>query len=269
MKHLTDDVVIHITSFMDAFDMLNVALTCRRFGFAVVDLSLVEQGARQLIECSTTLEQSWVPYKKGKTTWIGLYHELVKLRSPPSFSSILGSGINYVNQNKYHLYLSSLREQYRQQQIDLAKWHLNRRRNSFINDSMISGSTVSCAAIGNHVMSHGIHFVKFTMTRVEKIAFGIIRPLDDYWGERALVGKCFSPLDWLDKSIWSRKKNWGNSNIHCCLYNAFPGSCQWTDWKTTSETIDNWCGMESALEGESEEHPVCILFVIFLGLFSF
>mmetsp|Transcript_841 Transcript_841/g.1365 ORF Transcript_841/g.1365 Transcript_841/m.1365 type:complete len:316 (-) Transcript_841:227-1174(-) len=256
MKTLTDDAVLHIASFMDTADMLNVALTCRRFGSAATDdLSLMERGAHQLIESAPTHEKNWVPYKKGtSTTWIGLYHELLKLRAPPSFSSILGSGINYVNK-KYHVY-ASLREQYQQQQLQQAKWLLRRRQYPLTKHSIApSSSTVSCVAIGNHIMSHGVHSVKFTMTRVEKISFGIIRPFDEYWVNMNDVS-CkdgFNPFEsWSDMidATSSRRKHWGESNVHCCWYETYPGSCQWTDWETTSQTIDDWCGMEHALEGD-------------------
>jgi hypothetical protein len=262
MKSLTDDAVLHIASFVDALDMLNVALTCRRFGSvaaAADDLSLMEQGARQLIEAATTHEKNWIPYKKG-TTWVGLYHELLKLRAPPTFSSILGAGINYVNKNKYHVYVS-LREQYQQQQLQQAKWLIRRKRSSLMKDSIAtSSSTVSCVAIGNHIMRAGKHFVRFTMTRVEKISFGIIRPLDEHWiNKRYDVYRKdgFCPFEsWPDmnNATASRRGNWGESNVHCCLYETYPGSCHWTDWKTTSQTIDDWCGMEHALEGDGENH---------------
>jgi len=250
MKTLTDDAVLHIASFFDTVDMLNFAQTCRRFGRRQhADLSLVEQGARQLIDSAPTYEKNWLPHKKGRTTWIEVYHELLKLRAPPSFDLILGSGINHVNKNKYHVYVS-LREQYEEQQLQQAKLLIRRKRSH----SILPSSVVSCVGIGNHIMSHGKHFVKFTMTRVEKISFGIIRPFDEYWvdenGDSCKNG--FSPFEsWSDMidATSSRRKYWGASNVHCCLYKAYPGSCQWTDWETT-QTIDDWYGMEHALDGD-------------------
>ena len=145
MKTLTDDAVLGVASFMDTADMLNVALTCRRFGCsnaaaATDDLSLMEHGARQLIESAPTHEKNWVPYNKGTSNWIGLYHELLKLRAPPSFSSILGNGINYVNK-KYHVY-ASLREQYQQQQLQQAKWLLRRRQYPLTKHSIAPSSSL-------------------------------------------------------------------------------------------------------------------------------
>lgn len=256
MKTLTDDAVLHIASFFDTVDMLRFAQTCRRFGSAnaaPADLSLVEQGARQLIESAPTHEKNWLPPMKDKTTWIELYYELLKLRAPPSFGVLLGSGITHVNKNKYHVYVS-LREQYEQQQLQQAKLLIRRK---WSHSMLPNSSAVSCVGIGNQIMSHGKHFVKFTMTRVEKISFGIIRPVDEYWvdenGDSWKSGFC--PFEnWSDMidATSSRRKYWGESNVHCCLYNAYPGSCQWTDWETTRQTIDDWCGMEHALDGDGE-----------------
>eukprot|EP00573_Skeletonema_grethae_P012812 CAMPEP_0201693014 /NCGR_PEP_ID=MMETSP0578-20130828/5741_1 /ASSEMBLY_ACC=CAM_ASM_000663 /TAXON_ID=267565 /ORGANISM="Skeletonema grethea, Strain CCMP 1804" /LENGTH=293 /DNA_ID=CAMNT_0048178475 /DNA_START=23 /DNA_END=901 /DNA_ORIENTATION=- len=259
MKTLTDDNMLHIASFLDSVDLINLAQTCRRFGSAAADtewprnawecLSLVEHAAHQLIESAPTHEHNWV-YKKGRTTWVEVYHELLKLRALPSFNYILGSGIRHVNK-KNHVYVS-LQEQYRQQQVQQAKLLIRRKRSRSIS---LSSSAVSCVAIGNHIMSHGVHFVQFTMTRVEKIAFGIIRPFDEYWIDENSVDCMggFSPFEsWSDMidATSSRRKNWGESNVHCCLYKTFPGTCEWTDWETTFQTIDDWCGMQHALEGE-------------------
>lgn len=266
MKTLTDDNVLYIASFLGSVDLLNLAQTCRRFGSAADatdtdDVSLVEHAARQLIESAPTHEQNWVvSYKKGSTTWVEAYHELLKLRAAPSFRFILGSGIRHVNK-KNHVYVS-LCEQYRQQQVQQAKLLIRRKRSRSIS---LSSSAVSCVAIGNHIMSHGVHFVQFTMTRVEKIAFGIIRPLDEYWIDEnsADCMDGFSPFaSWSDMidATSSRRKYWGESNVHCCLYKTYPGSCEWTDWETTFQTIDDWYGMEHALEGEGEKH-ICSCFL--------
>ena len=199
MIDLTDDaVVLHIASFLAAVDILNAALTCRRFGSAAAGTaadddrhpsSLMEQGSRQLIDAAPAYERSWVlPYKKNPscssttpTSWIGLYHELLKLRTPPTFNTILGRGIKHINNNKHHVYVS-LREQYQEQQLQDAKRLILRKRHRLMSSAGStdnSNSYVSCVAIGNHIMRAGKHYVKFTMTRVEKISFGIIRPIDE------------------------------------------------------------------------------------------
>jgi len=264
-----NDNVLHLASFLDAVDLINLAQTCRLFGSAAGaaatdtdGVSLIEHAAHHLIESAPAHEQNWVLWK-GRTTWVEVYHELLKLRAPPSFSSILGSGISHVNNNKYHVYVS-LREQYRQQQLQEAIQQAKRQANLLIRrkrsrSKSLSSSAVSCVAIGNHIMSHGVHFVQFTMTCVEKIAFGIIRPFDEYWidenSDSCIDG--FSPFesrsDMIDATS-SRRKYWGESNVHCCLYKTFPGTCEWTDWETTHQTIADWCGIEHALEGNGEKH---------------
>ena len=276
MKTLTDDNVLHLATFLDAVDLVILAQTCRRFGSESAaaatdtdDVSLIEHAAHQLIESAPAHEQNWVLCKKGKTTWVEVYHELLKLRAPPSFSSILGSGISHINNNKYHVYVS-LREQYRQQQLKEAIQQAKRQAKLLIRrkrsrSKSLSSSAVSCVAIGNHIMSHGVHFVQFTMTCVEKIAFGIIRPFDEYWidenSDSCIDG--FSPFesrsDMIDATS-SRRKYWGESNVHCCLYKTFPGTCEWTDWETTHQTIADWCGIEHALEGNGEKHIYQLVF---------
>ncbi len=153
MKALTDDNMLHIASFLGSIDLLYLAQTCRRFGSAAAatdtdDVSLVEHAALQLIESAPTHEQNWVSHRKGRTTWVEVYHELLKLRSPLNFKYILGSGIKHINK-KNHVYVS-LQEQYRQQQVQQAKLLIRRKRSRPIS---LSSSAVSCVAIGNHIIS--------------------------------------------------------------------------------------------------------------------
>ena len=260
MKDLTDDTVLYIGSFLDPLGILNVALTCRRFGSATSahHVSLMEQGARQLIEAAPLYERNWVPYTQNSssssTTWIGLYYELLKLRAPPTFNTILGRGIRHINNNKHHVYVS-LREQYQAQQLQDAKRLILRKRNRLMTTG--DSSYVSCVAIGNHIMRAGRHYVKFTMTRVEKISFGIIKPIDENLADDhtdtngfSSYGCCPFTSPSLLCALSSRTQDPYKSNVYCCLYNTFPGTCQWCDYNMMERTIDNWTGMEYSLEGD-------------------
>lgn len=248
MKDLVDDVVLCIASFGDAADLRNIALTCRRYGSAgpaVGAASLAERAARARVAAASDDERARVPGTGARPpSWMTLYRELLLLRRPPAFDRILGRGIAHVNRNKSHVYVS-LQEEPRRPPLREARHSLRFRPRAPAEGG--AGLRVSCAAVGNHVMRAGRHYVRFTMTRVDRISFGIIRPLRTCVYDDTRLGEGFCPLA---LSAPPRKSSWGAGDVHCCLYATYPGSCQWTDWRTTTQTVENWRGMEHALEGD-------------------
>jgi hypothetical protein len=190
-----DDVVLCITSFSDVADLLNIALTCRRFGSAATAASdkesFMEQSACEWVEVASDYEKAWLPLpcKKDQwSSWMGIYKELLNLRAPPAFDRVIGRGIKHVSQTKSHVYIS---KQCQRQQFQEAPRMLRFRRPMKDGVAAIN-RTVSCAAIGNHIMRAGKHYVRFAMTRAEKISFGIIRPC--LWIKTALT-PCYQVID--------------------------------------------------------------------------
>ena len=72
---LNKDIIILLASYLNAQDMLRLALCCKRFGKRdeAYDHSLMEEAAmRQLSRDATEEQMTSIPRSKGES-WIGLY----------------------------------------------------------------------------------------------------------------------------------------------------------------------------------------------------
>ena len=95
MDSFNNDIVVRFASYLCSRDLVNLSLTCRKFGSSNVDgLSLMEDTAHQIICNAKEDERNALP--NGKT-YIELYSELEKLRRPRLFDHIIGNGIIYIN----------------------------------------------------------------------------------------------------------------------------------------------------------------------------
>ena len=136
-----------LAAFLDARDLCQLSLTCKILGGkqAAYDcLSLVEKAASWLFDCASDWEKSCL-LRYDDEGWLHLHHNLLLLRSKLTFDQLLGSNIQY-GENQ-----SSVEP-------------LNRRR------------VDSSALCSNHVMRSGRHFVEFTGLTGEG-KFGVIRPV--------------------------------------------------------------------------------------------
>jgi len=125
METFTDDTVVAMASFLSPRDMLNLALTCKRFGDKhgaatkrlrrlaareakksrggrdvrqKVDttISLMEVAAHTALHTKWTDEEKNTLPKRGDESWIGLYQEFFKLfRYPLQFDKLVGNRIHY------------------------------------------------------------------------------------------------------------------------------------------------------------------------------
>ena len=69
------DSLFKISSYLHAVDLLNLELTCKRFGMAAesnYSLSLIEETTRRIVQDITTEER---PRNEGES-WLGIYHYL-------------------------------------------------------------------------------------------------------------------------------------------------------------------------------------------------
>ncbi|EJK47954.1 hypothetical protein THAOC_33289, partial [Thalassiosira oceanica] len=109
-------------------------------------LSLVEDAARQQLECATEWERSCLP-KYDDEGWIELYHHLLMLRSKLTFDQLLGINIQYgADQSIVRAYPGH--------------W------------------TKSSALCSNHVMRSGRHFAYFTaLLAGNGWSIGLVRPV--------------------------------------------------------------------------------------------
>ena len=196
------DVFFLLAGLLDARDLCQVSLTCKTLGGRQADynvgLSLVEEAARRLWECASEWERSCLPKHEGGG-WIELYSHLLMLRSKLTFDQLVGSNIQYGEDQSI-------------------------AQNS---PGFLMNSSALCS---NHVMRAGRHFSVSTLAGIARI--GVIRPVHvnrSDFVEGALVN--FHPGS---SSYWEylrakRTDRWGTSNVHgCALFTH--GTFWWYDW---------------------------------------
>lgn len=127
MESFNNDIILRITPYLDSQDLLNLALTCRRFGCkggydantkpsstsdsanynnSCTTLSLMEQAAKRIINNAT--EEEILPI--NGETWLDLLYELELRRAPLAFDRLLDrneNDIEYKDGNKHHVTTSS------------------------------------------------------------------------------------------------------------------------------------------------------------------
>ena len=94
MKSFNNDIILRITPYLNSNELLNLALTCRRFGSKRYDTkqcsssggdaqnttkSLMEEAANQILNAKEE-ERNWFNPKYEGETYLSLYKELEKRR---------------------------------------------------------------------------------------------------------------------------------------------------------------------------------------------
>jgi len=187
------DSLFKIASYLPATNLLNLALTCKRFGVAAENdnnvsgdesLSLIEVTARRIVQDITIEER---PRNVGES-WLANYHYL---RSVIIFDQL--SGFVYVNDTDKSCIIKN-------------------------------NSAVCASAIANNIMKTGRHYVSFdASTRV--FLSGVMRP-----GTLINRSNAVNPTQAefyrinYSQSAESLVYNTNNS-IHCCLYYGSDGAC--------------------------------------------
>jgi hypothetical protein len=214
MDSFNNDIVIRFASYLCSRDLVNLSLTCRRFGSNVDGSSLMEDTAKQLV-CNAKQDERDALPRMADQSYIELYSELEQLRAPRIFDQLIGEDLYYGNNNKSHVKCDS-------------------RYDS------------TCTALCDHVMRAGKHYAKFIIGA--SISIGIIRPLKNREKEDLYS---FDPWNKSNQMLeeWDR---WGD-NINYCSYLAStysePGCCYWTSRK--EREYREWDGSES-LEPDDE-----------------
>lgn len=117
-------------------------------------------------------------------------------------------------------------------------------------------SFTAFTAVSDHVMRAGKHYVTFTCTDVglqsdQPLWFGIVRPLKRCTANRT---NFFTPFcgNKVNRLRALQCPEWGESNIHSCVYETINGQCKSTDWgfNTNEDNIPNvtneaWEGMQT------------------------
>ena len=225
---LDNDTLIRCASYLDADGLAQLGRTSARFGASQAgqQRSLVNEAAHQCFGQSSTDEERGCLPKYGDESDIGLYRALELLRQPLSFDELAGN-------------VFSLRE--------------NRARVTQCGPGGWS------AALSGHVMRGGRHFVEFTIASSSimlQVNLGVIRPVSltngiDFNADWAgMVDPIFVSSDWKfeisEKLRSQRTVKWGDSNIHCCVYDCDVGSCSLTDWGSNTRSPWWWQGEEGS-----------------------
>ena len=206
------DSLFRIACYLPADGLLNLALTCRRFGIGCDDSSsLVEETARRVLRhAATDEEMAALPGYDGDN-WLSKYNYLRSLRAPLTFDQLVGGRIEYAEGNKSRVV------------------------------SVDTGfGTGWATAFSNNIMMAGKHYVSFEVHHHRTGLFlGVIRP-----GE-AMQNAKGSPL-WQDfyNNFTQRKGSVQYNNIvNCCMYRSFNGHCWSSDWEGIPDS-QTWDGME-------------------------
>lgn len=174
---------------------------------------------------------------------LSVLEELNYLRSPLTFTHLLGNRIGYVDNNKSCVWSSNPDDCQTP-----AGLHYSAAEDNY---SRFDG-THQTAICSDYVMTSGRHYAKFyidtsssqCMFRFVYSRVGIMRPVDSDLKEVGWTE--FHPIydtalnDFLDE----KTDAWGKSNVHTCIYSDFEGDCEWSDWDTNLCEEIKWDGME-------------------------
>ena len=222
LSRVDKDLVARIASFLgESRELLNVALTCKSFGWrrptSAPDWSFVEEVARQGV-CSraTEDEMSSLPqYVRGTTTWLSILHRYEHLLL---FDVLLGRSIEYRNGDKTTVH-------------NATNW--------------------ICTAVSSHyVMRSGTHYAEFQITGTPDL--GIVRPMPNLdAGAFGDYGFFVGDIeDFYPAFLAQRSDGWGACNIHACQYSCGHGVVEWTDWNDYYP-IENYEGMDDCNSGDT------------------
>ena len=211
------DSLFKIASYLPADGLLNLALTCRRFGIG--SLSLVEETARRVVDdIATEEEKNALPCYDGNN-WLCKYNYLQSLRIPLTFDQLVGT-IEYVEGNKSRV----------------------------TNYDILSSDWAT--AFSNNIMMAGKHYASFKVCS-SRIRFlvGVMRP-----GEAMQSASGNSMVPEFYEHFTQRNGSLQyNNSINCCMYGygAYDGYCWSHDWEEGNAVMYDWDGMESVSSSDT------------------
>ena len=206
------DSLFRIASYLSADGLLNLALTCQRFGIGGDSLSLIEETARRIIQDIATDEQLNALPSYDDGNWLCKYNYLQLLRAPLTFDQLVGS-IEHVKGNK---------------------------------SCVANRHGVWATAFSNNIMMAGKHYVSFQADQGTSILFsvhvGVMRP-----GE-AMQNTEEVPLEprFYNHFTQGAGSVQYNNSVNCCMYDTYSGSCLSSDWVEGDFDMDEWNGIERA-----------------------
>ena len=239
------DTLTKVITYLPSVDLLNLALTCQRFGSHPDDeLSLVEESATILVHEIATEEQLAVlPHYDGESS-LADYHYLQLLRAPLVFDQLVDA--KYVNEED----------------------------KTCVRHSGPSHALLLETALSNNIMRVGKHYVSFTPYNLTREAgsgriittsdgnvclmVGVIRPGQVHQNASG------TPLQKQFFQHFSRTQveryNNNDNSIDCCLYTPYNGCCSFSDWSGRDLLDCHWEGRETMASGMILEcYLLCIL----------
>ena len=214
------DTLFKIISYLPSLDILNLALTSKRFGISDnYELSVIKKTAHIIVHEIATEEQlAALPHYDGDST-LADYHYLQLLRAPLTFDQLVG-GAKYVNSEDKSCVFST----------DVEEWK---------------------TAFSNNILRAGKHYAMFEVNSSQLgntigILVGLMRP-----GQANQNNPLGSQFYGNFSPRWGKIGTWGNNKVHCCMYNGYSGWCRSSSWTQTigSET-STWEGKESISSGD-------------------
>ena len=205
------DSLFKIASYLPSDGLLNLALTCRRFGIGGGDdsLSLIDETARRIVQDIATEEQKNAMPRYDGNNWLCKYNYLQSLTVPLTFDQLVGE-VEYVEGNKSRV--------------------VQPRDTSF------------CTAFSNNIMMAGKHYVSFEVSHRTGTGLdvGVMRP-----GEVMQSAK-YNPLvpSFFNHFTQREGSRQYNNRVNCCMYDTFDGSCYSHDWGEGNYDREAWDGME-------------------------
>jgi len=218
------DILPKIMSYLPSFDVLNLAITCKRFGISDNDKtsSLIEKCASIVIQDFATDELlGALPHYDGEGS-LADYHYLQLLKAPLTFDQLVGGAV----------YMISIE---------------NEGDKSCVTTNVPGNSTTGYwgIALSNNILRAGKHYVTFDLTMGNEGTFwlGVMRPGQANQNARG------APIFPEFFHNFSRYMVHGedNNDVQCCMYNIYSGFCHFGDWGDSnhSESRRDWEGMET------------------------
>jgi len=227
MDSLDNDIVVRFAPYLCSRDLVNLSLTCRRFGSSNGDgLSLMEDTARQIMSNAEKEERDALP-RMANQTYIELYSKLLKHREPRIFDQLIGEGLSYVN--------------------DDDKSHIKFAGNGIPNTTH--------TAISNYVMRAGKHYATFIKEGDYSFLYGmdtsfcyvgITRPLPN-WDKKGLTSFYLQDNNNYEDFQRERTERWGDGNINYCALSVgslLPLACEWDSWRADIANSRGLCELE-------------------------
>ena len=219
------DTLSKIISYLPSVDVLNLAITCKRFGISNTksdEQSLIKKSAHVAVQDIATEEElAALPHYEGESK-LADYHYLHLLRKPLTFDQLVGA--MYVNTN------------------DKSCVHFHRLTG-------VGGTWAT--AFSNNTLRAGKHYASFKLCNYMNYSFfGVMRP--GQANENAIGIPLYAKF-YQNFYINKRKEERHNNNIQCCMYVTHTSQCISSNWLepgpyydgTRSHITEDWEGMET------------------------